>query len=571
MPKLIKSLFFLLCISIFVGNVQAENTFVKGAAKFLPADEAFKLVKAEFDGEKNLRITLDIAEGYYLYKSKFEIISTQPLAYEINYPSGTIKEDEYFGKQEVFYGGIVLSAKFRKKPDGIAQASLKFQGCSDSGLCYPPTTIPLTIKLNKGSNNHDISEISSIKNKMLNDNLVLVILGFLVSGILLSVTPCVLPMVPILSGIIISSGKRKARSLTFAYVLGVCFTYTSLGVFAGFTGTLLSSSIQNTNFLYFSSAMFLFFALMMLDVIRINIPLGTNNTISSFTERFMGGGITSVFLMGLFSALILSPCVAPPLAAAILFIGQSGDVFVGGLSLLFLALGMSLPLLLIGFTSKSFLPKPGLWMDYIKKIIGFILLAMSAYILRPLMPDLLFFSLLLAILAVAVFFSIRKKRTFIYTKRKNIFALLVLFIIAGSLLIANISNELKKNNQISNIVFNHVSSLDELKLKLQSTNELPTMLDFYADWCVACLEYEKHTFTNPEVIMSMKKFSLIKADVTDNSINDKALLTAFNLFGPPAILFFDKKGRHLKQFDVIGFKNAEEFNMLLEKIIDYEH
>jgi thioredoxin:protein disulfide reductase len=385
MPKLIKSLFFLLCISIFVGNVQAENTFVKGAAKFLPADEAFKLVKAEFDGEKNLRITLDIAEGYYLYKSKFEIISTQPLAYEINYPSGTIKEDEYFGKQEVFYGGIVLSAKFRKKPDGIAQASLKFQGCSDSGLCYPPTTIPLTIKLNKGSNNHDISEISSIKNKMLNDNLVLVILGFLVSGILLSVTPCVLPMVPILSGIIISSGKRKARSLTFAYVLGVCFTYTSLGVFAGFTGTLLSSSIQNTNFLYFSSAMFLLFALMMLDVIRINIPLGTNNTISSFTERFMGGGITSVFLMGLFSALILSPCVAPPLAAAILFIGQSGDVFVGGLSLLFLALGMSLPLLLIGFTSKSFLPKPGLWMDYIKKIIGFILLAMSAYILRPLM------------------------------------------------------------------------------------------------------------------------------------------------------------------------------------------
>ena len=568
---IIKSLFFLLCISIFVGNVQAENTFVKGAAKFLPADEAFKLVKAEFDGEKNLRITLDIAEGYYLYKSKFEIISTQPLAYEINYPSGTIKEDEYFGKQEVFYGGIVLSAKFRKKPDGIAQASLKFQGCSDSGLCYPPTTIPLTIKLNKGSNNHDISEISSIKNKMLNDNLVLVILGFLVSGILLSVTPCVLPMVPILSGIIISSGKRKARSLTFAYVLGVCFTYTSLGVFAGFTGTLLSSSIQNTNFLYFSSAMFLLFALMMLDVIRINIPLGTNNTISSFTERFMGGGITSVFLMGLFSALILSPCVAPPLAAAILFIGQSGDVFVGGLSLLFLALGMSLPLLLIGFTSKSFLPKPGLWMDYIKKIIGFILLAMSAYILRPLMPDLLFFSLLLAILAVAVFFSIRKKRTFIYTKRKNIFALLVLFIIAGSLLISNISNELKKNNQISNIVFNHVSSLDELKLILQSTNELPTMLDFYADWCVACLEYEKHTFTNPEVIMSMKKFSLIKADVTDNSINDKALLTAFNLFGPPAILFFDKKGRHLKQFDVIGFKNAEEFNMLLEKIIDYEH
>jgi|TARA_B110000858_G_scaffold187697_1_gene232327 thiol:disulfide interchange protein DsbD len=378
-------------------------------------------------------------------------------------------------------------------------------------------------------------------------------------------------MVPILSGIIIASGKNKAQVLTLAYVLGVCFTYTSLGLIAGLTGTLISSSIQNTNFLYFSSVMFLVFALMMLDIIRVNIPLAPNNTISSFTQRFMGGGITSVFLMGLFSALVLSPCVAPPLAAAILFIGQSGDMIVGGVSLLSMALGMSLPLLLIGFSSKSLLPKPGLWMDFVKKLIGFILLAMSIYIIRPLMSDLLFFSMLLAILVFSAIFSIRKKQVFLYTQRKNFFALLILFIVAGTLLISNISSELKRDDQGGSVSFNNVRSLAELKLELQTLSNVPTMLDFYADWCVACLEYEKYTFANPEVVIAMKKFNLIKADVTDNNNEDRILLETFSLFGPPAILFFDKEGNHLKQFDVVGFKKPEEFHLLLDRVLNYDN
>jgi len=378
-------------------------------------------------------------------------------------------------------------------------------------------------------------------------------------------------MVPILSGIIIASGKNKAQVLTLAYVLGVCFTYTSLGLIAGLTGTLISSSIQNTNFLYFSSVMFLVFALMMLDIIRVNIPLAPNNTISSFTQRFMGGGITSVFLMGLFFALVLSPCVAPPLAAAILFIGQSGDMIVGGVSLLSMALGMSLPLLLIGFSSKSLLPKPGLWMDFVKKLIGFILLAMSIYIIRPLMSDLLFFSMLLASLVFSAIFSIRKKQVFLYTQRKNFFALLVLFIVAGTLLISNISSELKRDDQGGSVSFNNVRSLAELKLELQTLSNVPTMLDFYADWCVACLEYEKYTFANPEVVIAMKKFNLTKADVTDNNNEDRILLETFSLFGPPAILFFDKEGNHLKQFDVVGFKKPEEFHLLLDRVLNYDN
>ncbi len=564
-------MFFILCISIYAGNVHAENVFVKESSKFLPVGEAFKVIDAEFISANNLLITIDVAEGYYLYKSKFKLTSLQPLSYEINYPAGTIKEDEYFGKQEVFYGATNLSVQFIEFPKKDAEVNLKFQGCSDSGLCYTPTIIPLAIKFNINLNDEGISETSLIKNKLLNDNFLLVALSFFISGALLSLTPCALPMVPILSGIIIASGKNKAQVLTLAYVLGVCFTYTSLGLIAGLTGTLISSSIQNTNFLYFSSVMFLVFALMMLDIIRVNIPLAPNNTISSFTQRFMGGGITSVFLMGLFSALVLSPCVAPPLAAAILFIGQSGDMIVGGVSLLSMALGMSLPLLLIGFSSKSLLPKPGLWMDFVKKLIGFILLAMSIYIIRPLMSDLLFFSMLLAILVFSAIFSIRKKQVFLYTQRKNFFALLILFIVAGTLLISNISSELKRDDQGGSVSFNNVRSLAELKLELQTLSNVPTMLDFYADWCVACLEYEKYTFANPEVVIAMKKFNLIKADVTDNNNEDRILLETFSLFGPPAILFFDKEGNHLKQFDVVGFKKPEEFHLLLDRVLNYDN
>jgi len=571
MLKTIKSMFFILCISIYAGNVHAENVFVKESSKFLPVGEAFKVIDAEFISANNLLITIDVAEGYYLYKSKFKLTSLQPLSYEINYPAGTIKEDEYFGKQEVFYGATNLSVQFIEFPKKDAEVNLKFQGCSDSGLCYTPTIIPLAIKFNINLNDEGISETSLIKNKLLNDNFLLVALSFFISGALLSLTPCALPMVPILSGIIIASGKNKAQVLTLAYVLGVCFTYTSLGLIAGLTGTLISSSIQNTNFLYFSSVMFLVFALMMLDIIRVNIPLAPNNTISSFTQRFMGGGITSVFLMGLFSALVLSPCVAPPLAAAILFIGQSGDMIVGGVSLLSMALGMSLPLLLIGFSSKSLLPKPGLWMDFVKKLIGFILLAMSIYIIRPLMSDLLFFSMLLAILVFSAIFSIRKKQVFLYTQRKNFFALLILFIVAGTLLISNISSELKRDDQGGSVSFNNVRSLAELKLELQTLSNVPTMLDFYADWCVACLEYEKYTFANPEVVIAMKKFNLIKADVTDNNNEDRILLETFSLFGPPAILFFDKEGNHLKQFDVVGFKKPEEFHLLLDRVLNYDN
>ncbi|MDA9087980.1 thioredoxin family protein, partial [Methylophilaceae bacterium] len=293
--------------------------------------------------------------------------------------------------------------------------------------------------------------------------------------------------------------------------------------------------------------------------------------ISSFTQRFMGGGITSVFLMGLFSALVLSPCVAPPLAAAILFIGQSGDMIVGGVSLLSMALGMSLPLLLIGFSSKSLLPKPGLWMDFVKKLIGFILLAMSIYIIRPLMSDLLFFSMLLAILVFSAIFSIRKKQVFLSAKKLYFFALLILFIVAGTLLISNISSELKRGDQGGSVSFNNVRSLAELKLELQTLSNVPTMLDFYADWCVACHEYEKYTFANPEVVIAMKKFNLIKADVTDNNNEDRILLETFSLFGPPAILFFDKEGNHLKQFDVVGFKKPEEFHLLLNRVLNYDN
>jgi thiol:disulfide interchange protein DsbD len=545
----------------------ADNTFVDDSNKFLSVDDAFKIKSSYLDAQQNLSINFDIADGYYLYKSKFEVIHSKKMLSEITFPKGKFKSDEYFGEQEVFFNSLKLVINFKSKVSENDQVSLKFQGCSEKGLCYPPTVKPL-LNLN---NNASIS-ISpfTIQKKLQQDNLLLILLGFFISGLLLSVTPCVLPMVPVLSGIIMASNQSSSKTLTICYVSGVCITYASLGIIAGITGTLLSSSLQNVGFLYLSSSLFILFGLMMLDVISIKLPLNINNIVSQVLDRFKGGAKVSVFFMGLFSALILSPCVAPPLAAAILYIGKSGDLFIGGISLLFMAIGMCVPLIILGFSSKIVLPKPGIWMNFIKKLMGFILLGMSAYIIRPVLSETLFLSILLVILTITLLFSLMQKEILSDQSKKIKGSFLIFYLIIASFLINNITKQNSQkidNNQLSFMVINNKI---DLNIKLKSISQKPQMLDFYADWCVACLEYEKYTFKDDKVKNILSNFNLLKADVTENTNDHKELMSTFELFGPPGILFFDKNGNHLKQFDIVGFMEAEEFSIILRKVIDHD-
>jgi thiol:disulfide interchange protein DsbD len=566
MPKNVKFLFLLLSLIFPVLVSFAGNQFVDDKNTFLSVDEAFKILRVDEVDNQRLEIYMDIADGYYLYKSKFKIIHPEKLSHDIIYPEGMTKNDEYFGEQEVFYESIRLLIKFNSELLNKDDIQLKFQGCSEKGLCYPPTIRYL------GYKNQDSEKISSsiqnnfVEQNFKKNNIFLILFGFLISGLLLSITPCVLPMVPVLSGIIMASNQKSSKLLTISYVMGICVTYSALGIIAGITGTLFSSSIQNIGFLYFSGILFLVFGLIMLEIISIKLPINTNNYIANFLSRFRGGNTISVFFMGLFSALILSPCVAPPLAAAILYIGQTSDFVLGGVSLLFMAIGMSVPLLILGFSSDYILPKPGIWMNFVKKIMGFVLLAMAAYITRPLLPEIMFFISLLTILFFAFVYSLKQYQ--LTYKKNNVitFSILFIYILSAVLLTKNIITQHTFTDNKKQLVFMNVEDKKDLDIKLAISNQKPQMLDFYADWCVACLEYEKYTFTDEKVYSMLKNFNLLKADVTENNIHHKDLMQAFNIFGPPGIMFFDKNGNHLKKFDIIGFKNAEEFYSILEEV-----
>jgi len=556
---------FILLLSL---GAKADNLFSEKVDKFLSADEAFQLGDISQDQLGNLKINIIIADDHYLYKSKTRILNLPLDEYILALPQGNVKVDEYFGEQEIFYGVANLEISFNAPPTK-ENIELEIQGCSEKGLCYPPvirninyaSAKPITPITNQ-------SESENIAKTLSSKSFILSLLGFFVSGLLLSLTPCVLPMLPILSGIIISSNSRNAKRLTVFYVLGVCSTYTILGVIAGITGNLLSSSLQNTNFIIISSFLFFVLAASMFDFFQFTLPKFVTQALNQSSQKIKGGNLFSVFLFGLISSLILSPCVAPPLAGAILYIGQSEDIILGGASLFFMGLGMSALLILVGFSANTLLPKPGPWMNNIKQIMAYILLVMALYIARPLMEDSIFFSGLLLLLLIW-FASLVRNKLFLLGK---IFSLIIIlaFLITGAFLTKQIINEVNPNHtSVQKVSFININSIKDLDSQLSISRDSPIMLDFYADWCVSCLEYEKHTFRDPNVRRLMDKFILLKVDVTENNEAHQLLLKKFNLYGPPGIIFYANQ-QEQKQYQIVGFKNSNDFSKILEAIIHHD-
>ena len=563
------NLFLIAFLSVFIFSIaSADNessSLYNKKNDFLSADKAFKYKVYSFEDLKQLDVKFKIAPGYYLYKSKINISIDPALDTKIILSDGKIKEDEFFGKQEVFYKSTTIKLLSETPFLDNYKVILKYQGCSEKGLCYPPVSkIIYSNNIKNYSSNIEKSETDTIISKLSNQNFIITLIGFFLSGLLLSMTPCVLPMVPILSGIIISSSPNNAFRLTLSYVGGITFTYTLLGIIAGMTGTLLSSSLQNTNFILFAGFLYVIFAMAMFGIFELTMPSSLQNKISLATQKYKLENSFNVFILGLISSLILSPCVAPPLAAAILYIGNSQDIILGGGSLFFMSLGMSVPLLAIGIFSIKIIPKPGPWMISIKKLMGFILLAMSIYITRPLLSETIFFYTLFLILFISIlYFTWSNNNTKNRTKIiKTIFSLIIIgFIMFETKPIP--TNEYQQQSQ----KFTPINNLIELESLLNDSNKKPILLDFYADWCVACLEYEKFTFRDPYVIELMSKFELLQVDVTKNNKNHQILLKKFDLFGPPGIIFFNSDGNEIKELRTIGFKNSEEFSSILIKAI----
>ena len=562
------NLFLIAFLSLFIFSVgfadDESSTLYNKKNDFLSVDKAFKFKIYSFKDLKQLDIQFNIANGYYLYKSKIDVIIDPILDFDLIKDKGKIKEDEFFGKQEVFYGATTLKIIPKVELSKNYKVILKYQGCSEKGLCYPPVSKTINSnKINNYSSEPLYSETDILISKISNEGFILTLLGFFISGLLLSLTPCVLPMVPILSGIIISSNPKNSIKLTLSYVAGITFTYTLLGIIAGMTGTLLSSSLQNTNFILFAGFLYLIFAIAMFGLFELTMPSNIQNKITNILQNFKLENSFNVFVLGLISSLILSPCVAPPLAAAILYIGQSNDLILGGGSLFFMSLGMSVPLLAIGISSIKIIPKPGPWMLNVKRLLGFILLAMSIYITRPLLSELVYFySLFLILIIFSIYFIWFNRKT---TRNTNLILTIISLTII-SVIIFQTKPMWESPNHEPSQKFIPINNIIELKNYLTDTNKKPIMLDFYADWCVACLEYEKFTFNDPKIISLLDKFELLQVDVTKNNKKHQLLLQEFNLFGPPGIIFFDSEGVEIKELRTIGFKNATEFSSILLRV-----
>ena len=558
------NLVFILFFFSLSSSANDGFSFYDEKEAFLPVEEAFQFELLPDENKSIIKIELNNAPGYYTYKDKFKVSFEPSTKIEITYPQGDIKEDEFFGKQEVYFGKQIITILLKGQIPTDQKIRIDFQGCSEKGLCYPPSTH--IINMEGQSNINYLSETDSFVETLNDRNFLIILISFFLAGLLLSLTPCVLPMVPILSSIVISSNKDHAIRYTLSYVAGVSATYVIFGIVASITGSFLSSSLQNIYFLLFNGFLFLIFALAMFDIFHFNIS--ENNFLSSLLNKINKKNIIHIFFLGLFSALILSPCVAPPLAAAILYISQANDILLGGLSLFIMSIGMSVPLLLIGFSANRFLPKPGIWMVKVKKLIGFVLIGMSIYIIRPILDETVFFLLLNTLLTISISYYL------FFTENK--IAILKIVLILGLLFsvlfnIYHTKNYIDKDINLSSnekpefIVINSIEQLDNI---IASNKAKPIMLDFYADWCVACLEFEKFTFTDKEVNALMKQYILLKADVTGNNVNDKALMKEFNIFGPPAILFFDNAGNEVRKIRTIGFKNPKEFKKILQIGLD---
>ena len=589
-------LFYLLNSQVHAESLFDRLPLLGGNKKpvFLLPDQAFKLSVLAQDTH-TLQANFSITPGYYLYRNKiiFKSLDDAITFSEPSFPKGEIKQDPNFGAMEVFHhsfqAGIPLIAA---RPKDKISLVVEYQGCSEQGLCYPP--IEKTFVLNlpasgvpaavPGLSSLEVPEIlaaptedSKIKQLFKSGSFWLVVTFFFGAGLLLAFTPCVFPMIPILSGIIVGRGHRitkvHAFILSLSYVLGMAITYALAGVAAGFSGDLISNALQTPWVLGSFAAVFVLLSLSMFGLYELQLPTSLQSKLADTSNRLHGGHLSGVFIMGALSAIIMGPCVAAPLAGALLYISQTHDAALGGVALFALALGMGAPLLLIGTSAGVLLPKAGAWMDAVKRFFGVMLLALAIWIVQPLLPigvQMLLWALLLILTAayLHVLDALPQHASGWHKMRKGVGLLLLLLgisylvgALSGARDILRPLGTIGKAEPTSTtpLQWGRIKDLADLDRRIAGASGKTVVLDFYADWCVSCKEMERYTFTDPAVQTRLKSAVLLQADVTANTLEDKVLLKRYGLFGPPATLFFDAQGKEIQDARVVGYQDAAQF------------
>jgi thioredoxin:protein disulfide reductase len=575
--------------------------------ELLPPDEAFPFF-ATVAAPDRLELTWQIADGYYLYREKFqlEIMDAEDVklgAFEL--PHGKPKFDEAFGEVETLYGELKLSIPLIRTSAAaqVIKLKAKFQGCADRGVCYPPMekiselNLPVLSATSQSAAaepanpvNTPLSEQDSIVSAMQHDSFWLTLASFLGFGLLLAFTPCIFPMIPILSGIIVGQGHtlstRRAFMLSLSYVVASAATYTLFGVLAALFGSNLQATFQQPWIVGTFSTVFILLALSMFGFYQLELPKSVQTKIHDSSNKHRDGSFWGAAIMGSLSSLIVGPCVAAPLAGALIYIGQTGDAVLGGSALFAMGFGMGIPLLLVGASAGKLLPKAGRWLNSTKAVFGVIMLAMALWMLeRIIAPSVaMFFWAILLIIPAIYLNAIDPLPENSGGWQKLWKGTGVVMLIYGVLLLIGLSagnhNPLKPLENLNiaqanaaapsnkKTLFQHIGSLRELErqIDLANANNQLVMLDFYADWCISCKEMENYTFTDTAVRAQLSRFVRLQADVTQNSEADQALLKKFNLIGPPAILFFGPGRQEKINHRIIGYQDAETFIKSLQQV-----
>jgi len=561
----------------------------------LQPEQAYRLSARALDAS-TLEVRYQIADGYYMYRSKFQfaVEPAQVKLGEPRLPPGKLKHDEFFGDTETYRNEVVIAVPF-SGAEGLRELKLTVtsQGCADIGVCFPPTARSVPVSMAGASaataaeppaaarSGDESSRVAQMLGKA---GFWLAAASFFGFGVLLTFTPCVFPMVPILSGIIVGHGreisKRRALALSGVYVVGMALTYAIAGVAAGLSGTLISAALQNAWVLGMFAALFVVLALSMFGLYELQLPAALQTRVSETASHRPRGSFAGVAGMGALSALICGPCVAAPLAGALLYIAQSGDAVLGGAALFAMGLGMGAPLIVLAVSARSLLPRAGAWMEAVKKFFGVALLAVAIWIVSPVLPA----GASMLAWAVLLIFS----ATYLHAldplpagasgwQRFWKGAGVVLVLTGASLLVGALAGSRDPLQPLAvlrgagaaaerPVAFERVRNLAELDARLTASTR-PVMLDFYADWCVSCKEFERYTLSDAAVRARLGRMLLLQADVTANSDEDQALLKRFGLFGPPGILFFAAGGRQIPDLRVVGFQPAEEFVGILDRAL----
>lgn len=603
----------LACLSLF-------SIFMAGAGSARAADDfldpaiAFRF-EARMADSQTLEVRYQIAEGYYMYRERFAFRATGAKLGTPEIPPGKVKYDETFQKDvETYKGDLVI--RIPVEGSGPFTLTAASQGCADAGLCYPPQEHSAQLSagaggaapaLPIGANAPQMStaplspapamdaapatpvqappaqaapavaaqpsDMAGIAGILEGGRLLAIVPAFVLLGLGLAFTPCVLPMVPILSSIIVGEGRQAGRSrgfiLSATYSLGMAIVYTALGVAAGLAGEGLAAALQNPWVLGAFALLIVAMAMSMFGFYELQMPAALQTRLANTAGRQSGGKLAGVFAMGAISALIVGPCVAAPLAGALVYISQTRDVVIGGAALFAMAVGMSIPLLLVGVSAGSLLPRAGAWMESVKRLFGVLMLAMALWLVSPVLPPIVQMLGWAALLFGYGFYLLRKHRHWATMAAGAAFAVLGAVQLVGAATggrdaLAPLAHLTGGAHQ--GLVFKRIKTVQDLDRELANAGGKTVMLDFYADWCVSCKEMEKLTFVDPAVQAKLANTILLQVDVTANDAEDKAMLKRFKLFGPPGIILFGPDGQEIPDSRVIGYQDAKKFLNSLAKL-----